>query len=281
MRVLCDNETVAQRDYVILQRFTIIASFIDVSLHALPPVCTGYSVIFAPWYFRFFLRFCLVLNSPQQCCGKREMIWDIGIRQVLTANSQKEQNEQKIKLRRIVPLHVYSVWWPWFWLLLGRYHLLHLTISTDEHRKWAVCSIYPLWQVFIRWNAWLDETSTLPIALVHVQSSDHLVFHAILSHYLTTPAFIVQHLHIDTKYIARFNAFTMHNGRSKMCKFRTSTFSYAIILATVCKSYLIFLVAQIFCRFCSCANCERGFIYIYLKMSFSLINEFDDNKVFL
>lgn len=30
MRVLCDNENVAQRDYVILQRFTIIASFIDV-----------------------------------------------------------------------------------------------------------------------------------------------------------------------------------------------------------------------------------------------------------
>lgn len=35
-------------------------------------------------------------------------------------------------------------------------------------------------------------------------------------------------------------------------------FLYAIILAAVKEPYLIFLVNQIFCRFCSCANCKRG-----------------------
>lgn len=58
----------------ILQRFTIIARFIGFSFHASPMVYSGYRVIFAPSCFFFHLRFCLVLNSPKQCCGRREIM---------------------------------------------------------------------------------------------------------------------------------------------------------------------------------------------------------------
>lgn len=75
-----------------------------------------------------------------------------------------------------------------------------------------------------------DRTSVVrPMALPHVQSSDHLVFHAILSHYLTTLAFIVQHLHIDARYIARFNAFISHNGRSESFEFHRVLFHMRLV----------------------------------------------------
>ena len=96
------------------------------------------------------------------------------------------------------------------------------------------------------------------IALTHVQSSDHLINCAILSHYFTTLAFVVQQSCIDARYIARFNAFALHNGRFRSCEFRRNIFSCAIISATVYNPNQNFSVARIFCRFCSCANCDRS-----------------------
>ena len=130
-------------------------------------------------------------------------------------------------------------------------------MSTEERRKWAVY-IPPLTRTSIRT---MERMIARPIALAHVQSSDHLVSRAILSHYLSTVAFIVQQSHIDARYIARFNAFTSHNARLDRANFVRILFSNAIISATVYDSYLIFSVARIFGRFCSCANCERGFRY--------------------
>lgn len=66
-----------------------------------------------------------------------------------------------------------------------------------------------------------DRTSAArPITLAHV-------------HYLTTLAFTVQQSHIDARLIAKLSALTSHNSRSESCEFCTSTFSCAIILATV------------------------------------------------
>ena len=59
----------------------------------------------------------------------------------------------------------------------------------------------------------MERMIARPIALAHVQSPDHLVSRAILSHYLSTVAFIVKQSHIDARYIARFNAFTSHTAR--------------------------------------------------------------------
>lgn len=77
-----------------------------------------------------------------------------------------------------------------------------------------------------------DRTSTArPLAVVHIQSFDHLVFRAILSHYLTILAFIVKKKsHIDVRYISKFTAFISHNGCSESCGFRTGTFPLAIFL---------------------------------------------------
>lgn len=67
---------------------------------------------------------------------------------------------------------------------------------------------------------------------------------------------------MDARYIAEFNAFRSHSGRFRLRKVRTNTFSYAITSATVYDPYLKFLVAWIFSRFCSFANCERVFKHI-------------------
>lgn len=56
---------------------------------------------------------------------------------------------------------------------------------------------------------------------------------AILSDYLTTLAFIVLYSHIDARYIVRFKAFVSHNVCFRSSQFRTNTFPYTIILATV------------------------------------------------
>ena len=59
-----------------------------------------------------------------------------------------------------------------------------------------------------------DCTSTArPIAMAHVQSYDHLITRAILSHCLATLVFIVQQSHINARPIARYNAFASQNGR--------------------------------------------------------------------
>lgn len=87
--------------------------------------------------------------------------------------------------------------------------------------------IYPSDSYRHLYDETLNQTSAArPIALAHVQSSDHLVFLVILLLYLTTFAFIAQQSYIVVRYITRFNAFSSHNGRS--CKFRTSNFSYSI-----------------------------------------------------
>ena len=65
-----------------------------------------------------------------------------------------------------------------------------------------------------------DRTSTpRAITSTHVQSSDHLINCAILLHYFTTLAFIVQQSYIDARYITRFNVFALHNGRLDRANF--------------------------------------------------------------
>ena len=94
--------------------------------------------------------------------------------------------------------------------------------------------------------------------MAHVQSYDHLITRAILSHYLATLAFIVQQSHINARPIARFNAFASQNSRFRSCDRCATTFSYAIISATVYDPNLNFSIARLFGRFWSCANCERA-----------------------
>ena len=94
--------------------------------------------------------------------------------------------------------------------------------------------------------------------MAHVQSYDHLITRAILSHYLATLAFIVQQSHINARPIARFNAFASQNGRFRSCDRCATTSSYAIISATVYDPNLNFSIARLFGRFWSCANCERA-----------------------
>ena len=104
-----------------------------------------------------------------------------------------------------------------------------------------------------------DRTSAArPIAIAHVQSYDHLITRAILSHYLATLAFIVQQSHINARPIARFNAFASQYGRFRSCDRCATTFSYAIFSATVYDPNLNFLIAWLFARFWSCTNCERS-----------------------
>ena len=95
--------------------------------------------------------------------------------------------------------------------------------------------------------------------MAHVQSYDHLITRAILSHYLATLAFIVQQSHINARPIARFNAFASQNGRFRSCDRCATTLSYAIISATDYDPNLNFSIARLFGRFWSCANCERAF----------------------
>ena len=79
-----------------------------------------------------------------------------------------------------------------------------------------------------------DRTSAArPIAMAHIQSYDHLITRAILSHYFATLSLIVQQSHINARPIARFNAFASQNGRFRSCDRCATTFSYAIILAAV------------------------------------------------
>lgn len=75
------------------------------------------------------------------------------------------------------------------------------------------------------------------IACLYLQSSDRLIIRNILLHYFITLAFIVQQLHIEARYIARFNAFAL---RFISCKFRKNTFLYAIISTTVYDPNLFF-----------------------------------------
>lgn len=51
MRVLCDHDTVAQRDLCNLATFTLIERFISFNVHALPIVCIFLMVIFAKCIF--------------------------------------------------------------------------------------------------------------------------------------------------------------------------------------------------------------------------------------
>lgn len=70
---------------------------------------------------------------------------------------------------------------------------------------------------------------------------------SILSQYLTTLALIEQQSHIDAKKSqGSMRLHRSYMGRPELCEFPTSTFSYAIILASVYEPYLIFLVSRTF-----------------------------------
>lgn len=87
-------------------------------------------------------------------------------------------------------------------------------------------------------NAMHEHTSAAgSIACVYLQSSDRLIIRNILLHYFITLAFTVQQLHIEARYIAKFNAFAL---RFISCKFRKNTFLYAIISTTVYDPNLFF-----------------------------------------
>ena len=108
--------------------------------------------------------------------------------------------------------------------LLGLLLFSPSTMSNEERRKQAVY-IYPSDSHEHSYHCTQDHTSApRAIALTHVQSSDHLINCAILLHYFTTLAFIVQQAYIDARYIARFNAFALHNGRFRSCEFHTNIF---------------------------------------------------------
>lgn len=90
-----------------------------------------------------------------------------------------------------------------------------------------------------------DRSSAVrPIAMAHVRSSDHLVFRirTILSHYQTILTFIVQQLHLDTRYVL---CICNYFGNS----LRTISNFFC------CTKILSSLV-------CSNANCGRGFKYL-------------------
>ena len=113
--------------------------------------------------------------------------------------------------------------------------------------------------------------------MAHVQSYDHLITRAILSHYLATLAFIVQQSHINARPIARFNAFASQNGRFRSCDRCATTFSYAIISATVYDPNLIFSIARLFGRIWSCANCERALRGLWKHQTFCQYEAFRMN----
>lgn len=84
----------------------------------------------------------------------------------------------------------------------------------------------PLWLLlaFVRWNVWSHKRRSSNRVGTRFQSSDHFVFRAILSHCLTTLDYNVQQLHVDARYTARFNMYTLLSGRSESCEFRASSF---------------------------------------------------------
>lgn len=102
-----------------------------------------------------------------------------------------------------------------------------------------------------------------PLVLSHWRTLNRPIIWSFVQSY----CIILQHSlalsHKEARYIAIFIAFTSQNDRSESCELRVSNFSYAIILPTVYKPYLIILVARIkvYCCVCSCGNCEKGLEY--------------------
>lgn len=198
---MCVHETVVQRA---LCNFTTFRYHWKIYRFQFPFFATsiynGYIIIFAPRYFRFYLWVCLVLNSPKQYCGKIKIIGDIENRKVLIRLLTKRA---KIKRGQIVPLNsVHSTCisvsvsdhsWPCFWLLLLSLSLAvsYLAFSYVYWSASETGDIDHLWllDAVLRWNAWSDASRTTSSA--QVKSFENLEFHAILSHYLTTLAFIL------------------------------------------------------------------------------------------
>lgn len=95
--------------------------------------------------------------------------------------------------------------------------------------------------------------------MVHVRSSDHLVFRirTILSHYQTILTFIVQQLHLDTRYVARFN--DLHRTTSFVrVLFYMQLFGNSLRTISNCFCCTKILSSLV----CSNANCGRGFKYL-------------------
>lgn len=112
-----------------------------------------------------------------------------------------------------------------------------------------------------------DEThdrtgSAHPIALAHVQSSDHLVIRAILSHNLTTLVFVVQQLHSDTRLIVKFNVFTSHNAHSESCEFRMSNFHMRLFWQQFTNHIYFFQLHEYFVASAR-ASIVKGALYIH------------------
>lgn len=102
-----------------------------------------------------------------------------------------------------------------------------------------------------------------PLALSHWRTLNRPITWSFVQSY----RIILQHSlalsHIEARHIAIFIAFTSQDDRSESCELRVSNFSYAFILPTVYKPYLIILVSRIkvVCCVCSCGNCEKGLKY--------------------
>lgn len=82
-----------------------------------------------------------------------------------------------------------------------------------------------------------------PLVLSHWRTLSPIIWSFVQSYRI-----ILQHSlalsHIEARHIAIFIAFTSQNDRSESCELRVSNFSYAILLPTVYKPYLIILVAR-------------------------------------
>lgn len=112
-----------------------------------------------------------------------------------------------------------------------------LSMSTEE--GWN-------WEVYIPPHTNIRTMDCKIAGAPHIQSHwrtfDHLIICAIVS-YLTSLTFIVQKLHIYTRYIAKINAFASHNIALDRVNVARIFFSYEIISATVHDPNLNFSIA--------------------------------------
>ena len=82
----------------------------------------------------------------------------------------------------------------------------------------------------------MEQVILRAVAWSCVASCDEINNRAIAAQQRTTLASIAQHSHTDARCVARFiriHCTTVAFKRTRLCVFRTSTFSYAIILATL------------------------------------------------
>lgn len=180
---------------------------------------------------------------------------DNGTRQVLIHSLTRRAKRAKIKRDETFPYTLYKNicfslpltlhdFGCCFYHIIRRYFLLHSAMSTEERRERTV--YIPLW--FEGWNAWSNERCSSncigarSIVRSFCLSCNQLaLFYNTLFH-CTKDAYRRKIYHrIQCIYIAQRSHWIV--------RVSYKYFFICIILTTVYKPYLIFLIAQIFCRF--------------------------------